>query len=272
MASWDTWRSTAPIAGAVADVRCGVGQWRLWVLLARRDIANRYRRSFIGPLWTTLTTAMFLAGIGIVYSRIFDVGIREYLPYLACGLIVWQLMTAVLNEMSGAFTTSVHFVLNLPGPKSTYLFRVLLSTQLTFLHVLPIWVVVVLVLGVPVGWSTLLFLPGAAIAITSVFMLGSALAFLSARFRDIPMLLSSLLQITFFVTPVMWQSSLLTGDARVLLLINPFVPLVDVMRSPLLGEAPSSTTWIQCLVILMGSSLIAAWTFIASRRRLAFWL
>lgn len=266
------WRSPAPVAGAAFDVRDGMRQWRLWTFLARRDISNRYRRSFVGPLWTTLTTAIFLGAVAVVYSRVFGVGIRDYLPYLACGIIVWQALTSVLNEMAGAYTSSIHFVLNLPGPKSTYLFRVLVRTQLTFLHVLPIWIIVVLVLGVPVGWPTLLFLPGAMIALSTVFLIGTVLACLSARVRDVPVLLSSLLQVTFFVTPVMWESSLLTGDARVILLINPFVPLVDVMRAPLLGQAPSLATWFLCVGLLVLSAMIAAWIFVLSRPRLAFWL
>jgi ABC-type polysaccharide/polyol phosphate export permease len=260
------------LAAAWSDVVAGARRWRVWTFLGWRDIAGRYQRSFIGPLWLTITTAIFLTAIGIVYSRLFGQNVDDYLPYLAAGVIVWLYLTAVLTELATAYTSSIHFVLNLPGPKSVYPYRVLLRNVIVLAHNLPVWVVVAVVFGVPVTPATLLVVPGLLIATASVFFAGVALAVVSAKVRDLPVVLASVLQVLFFVTPVMWSASLLPADAHVVLALNPFVPLLDVVREPLLGQAPDAGTWLGSLFVLGCCVVLGVIVFARYRRRLAFWL
>ena len=72
--------SAGRLRGSATDAFQGLADWRVWTFLGWRDVANRYQRSFIGPLWLTITTAILLAAIGVVYSRLFGQDVSTYLP------------------------------------------------------------------------------------------------------------------------------------------------------------------------------------------------
>ena len=92
-----------------------------------------------------------------------------------------------------------------------------------------------------------------------------------ARFRDIQPIVNSVLQIAFFVTPVIWKPEQL-GPRAVWLPLNPFYDMLEIVRSPLLGHAPSLLVWVAALIysgILCG----LAWMFfLRARGRIAFWI
>jgi lipopolysaccharide transport system permease protein len=264
--------STSQLRDSGEDLLQGLADWRVWTFLSWRDVANRYQRSFIGPLWLTITTAIFLTAIGIIYSQLFNQDVSTYLPYLASGVIAWLAFAALLMEMSSAYTSSIHFVLNLPGPKSVYLFRVLLRNLIVLAHNLPVWIAVALLFHVPLSWATFLVIPGLAIAFGALFFIGAALSIISAKVRDTPVILAALLQVLFFVTPVMWGSELLKDNSRFVLKLNPLVPLLDLVRQPLLGQVPGTESYVAAVLILVLSALIGVITFVFYRRRLAFWL
>ena len=114
--------------------------------------------------------------------------------------------------------------------------------------------------------------PGTALGAIVTSTACAALAVVSAKVRDLPVVLASVLQVLFFVTPVMWSASLLPPDAHVVLALNPFVPLLDVVREPLLGQAPDAGTWFGSLFVLGCCVVVGVWVFARYRRRLAFWL
>jgi lipopolysaccharide transport system permease protein len=92
-----------------------------------------------------------------------------------------------------------------------------------------------------------------------------------ARFRDIGPIVASIMQIAFFLTPVIWQPQQL-GEHAVYLPLNPFFTLIEIVRAPLLGNTPSEVTWLSAL----GYSLLlcaVSWTmFVRARGRIAFWI
>ena len=90
------------LARAVDDLALGVGRWRLPLALARMDIRNRYRGSVLGPFWLTLSTAVMLVSLGFLYSQLFKLELRQYLPYLSVSLITWNVIAGMVNEGSNS--------------------------------------------------------------------------------------------------------------------------------------------------------------------------
>ena len=93
-----------------SDLYRGVRAWPLWLTLAWNDIAMRYRRSTLGPLWMTLSTGILVVSLGLLYSRIFQTDIATYLPYLALGFIVWGFLSTTINESCQAFSESERII------------------------------------------------------------------------------------------------------------------------------------------------------------------
>jgi lipopolysaccharide transport system permease protein len=69
----------------IDDVRGSFVSWRLWVSLGWNDIAKQYRRSFIGPIWIALNTAIFIVGFGYIGAQLFKTDLADYLPYFCAG-------------------------------------------------------------------------------------------------------------------------------------------------------------------------------------------
>src|SRR5665213_4631482 len=81
----------------------GAQRHSLWGTLAWLDIRQRYRRSVIGPFWITISTCAMILGLGLLYAGLFRQRSNVYLPYIAAGLIVWTLTSALIVDSCATF-------------------------------------------------------------------------------------------------------------------------------------------------------------------------
>lgn len=243
------------ITTGASDVLGGFGAWRMWWMLAKNDVIRRYRRSRVGQLWLTLSMAVMIFGMGAVYASLFGTSMADYLPHLGTGLVLWGLIASTITESCSSFTENDSIIRQVALPRFTYLLRTIARNLFVFAHNLIILPVLYLLTGSPVDWHILLFVPGLLLVLANLAWIGYLLAILSARFRDIPQIVASIIQVAFFISPVVFKPSQLRGDHPVLLL-NPFASMLDVMREPLMGRLPSATSY--CILLGM---LAVGWIF-----------
>jgi lipopolysaccharide transport system permease protein len=102
------------------------------------------------------------------------------------------------------------------------------------------------------------------------------MAFITAitcsRFRDVPQLVAAILQLVVFMTPVLWLPESLPRAAQALVHYNPFAQMLDVVRLPLLGQCPTTKTYMVLLVWAAVCCVVAAFLFTSCRRKLIYWL
>lgn len=130
---------------------------------------------------------------------------------------------------------------------------------------------VAILFGIYAGAAALLIIPGLALLILNAVWVGLLLGTLCARFRDIPQIISSIMRIAFFLTPIIWMPEQL-GTRGYLALINPFTYFVELIRSPLLGEIPSLLTWQLAILITVAGWVMALLVFVRFRGRVPYWL
>jgi ABC-type polysaccharide/polyol phosphate export permease len=225
------------VANGAADVLGGFGSWRMWWMLAKNDVIRRYRRSRVGQLWLTLSMAVMILGMGVVYATLFATPMASYLPHLGTGLVLWGLISQTINESCLSFTENENIIRQIALPRFTYLLRTISRNLFVFAHNLIILPVLFVLAGSPINWHTLLFFPGLVMVLANLAWVGYLLAILSARFRDIPQIVASIVQVAFFVSPVIFKPSQLPANHPVVI-FNPFASMLDVMREPLLGNLP----------------------------------
>ena len=92
---------------AIFDLRKGLIMYHLWGRLGWNDILQRYRRSVLGPLWLTISMAVLIGALGLLYAKLFKVDIAEYIPFLAIGFVLWQLISGILLDGCNVFVHSV---------------------------------------------------------------------------------------------------------------------------------------------------------------------
>ena len=265
------WRPVSQGRLALNDLRDGLRAHRVWMLLARMDIRQRYRRSVIGPFWISITMVVWIVAIGPLYSHLLGVGSAEFIPYVAMGIITWGLISGVLLDGAGAFVAAENLVRSVKLPYTVHILRVLHRNFLIFLHNLLAFVPFMLYLKVWPHWSWLAAIPGVALillaALPTAFMLGT----LSARYRDMQQLIASIVQLVFFLTPIFWKASLLK-DRVWLADYNPFHILLEVVRAPVVEGIPPAGVYVRAGVLVVLMYVFAAPFFVRYRRRLAFWV
>ena len=257
---------------AALDVREGFGLWRLFMALGWLDIRLRYRGSLLGPFWLTLSTAVMVASLGVLYSALFKMDLREYIPFLALSMVLWGYVSTVVGEACFCFTQAEGAIRSIRMPYTLHAARTVVRNLLVLAHNVAVILVVYAAFDVWPGWAALWAVPGLALWVVDGLAACLLLGALCARFRDIPPIVGSVMQIAFFITPVIWKPELLQGGQADWLVFNPFYTVLEVVRGPLLGAPASEGVWASALgysVLL----LLAAWTlFCRVRARLAFWV
>jgi lipopolysaccharide transport system permease protein len=256
---------------ALRDLREGWVLARLCWTLSWLDIKLRYRGSVLGPLWLTLSTAVMVGALGFMNSALFSTPIGSYLPFLALSLVLWTFLGSLVSEGCTCFTSSEGMIRSIRMPFTIYGGRVVLRNLLVLAHNVVVIVVVDLALGTWPDGTGLLALP--AFALWCVDGLAICLLFgaFCARFRDIPPIVGSVMQMAFFVSAVIYKPEQL-GPKEWLLPFNPFFSLLEIVRAPLLSQVPDAATYLSALVY---SALIcvASWLlFVRVRGRIAFWV
>lgn len=256
---------------ARADVVAGMLRWRLWGLMGWNDIRQRYRRSLIGPFWLTLSMAVMVGALGFLFSTIFKIELHDYLPFLTLGFLAWAFIAQCVNEGCGTFIEAEGFIKQMPLPYSTFVYRVVWRNLVILAHNCVVYVAVAAIFGLWPGAAALLVVPGLAILVLNAAWLGMLAGALCARFRDVPPIVSSLLQMVFFVTPIIWKPELV--PARTYLVdINPFHHFVELFRAPLLGQVPDTLSWLVCLGVTAVGWTATHLFFRRYRGRIAYWV
>lgn len=242
-----------------------------WMRLGWRDIKSRYRRTVFGPFWIVLNTALSILFLGIIYHSIFHIPLRDFLPYIAAGIIIWNLIAANTAESCSAFISLKFLLQGIPIRQELIIMRLVCRNAIVFFHNLLVLAVVLAFFRVRISLNIFLVIPGMIVILVSQATSGIILAYLCARFRDLSQLVTSLLAIIFLVTPVIWPESLL-GDRQALALYNPLTHFISIIREPLLSRPPSLFSW---GVVMSVSVLLTFLAFLITRRfrrRLIYWL
>ena len=258
---------------AAADIFGALRHLPLVGLLAWQDVKQRYRRSLLGPFWLTISMGVMIGTIFMVFGQIFNVSMHDFLPFLAIGLILWTLLSSVLSEACTAFIGAESIIKQLPLPLFVHVLRMIWRNLLIFLHNLVIVPLLFLVLGKGLGWEALLSILGLLLLVLNLAWIALVLGVLCTRYRDLAQIVGSILQVMFYLTPIMWMPGLLPERAgRYLLALNPLFHWFETVRSPMLGQLPSLHSWLVCGVMAVAGWAVALAFFGRHRARIAYWL
>lgn len=261
----------AAYRSAFKDFADACSAHRLWCYMANSDIKLRYRGSTLGPLWITLTMVIFIGALSVVYSRLFNQQIQQYIPFLTCGILIWTYISSVITESSETFTSSKEFIEGMKMPYFLFILRMIWRNLLVFLHNFVVYVLVVIFFQVKINLYTLLAIPGFILVTGILAALSVIISLLGTRFRDLPPIITAMITVIFFVSPVTWQTKMV-GEGSMIILLNPVSYLLDLIRSPLLGGLPRMTSVYFCLGFLMVLWAIAFWVFSLNSKKIPFWL
>ena len=246
-------------------------RWRLWTSLAVHDIASRYRGSVLGPFWITVTTAAMIGGVGLMYSQLLNTSLHDYIPWLATGIVFWTLFSQMLIEGCDAFVSSGTIIKQTAIPMLSFIGRMITRNLINFAHQALIVVAVLVWFGLWRKANVPLSLVGLALVLVNLSWLALVTGITSARFRDVPQIITALVQIAMFLTPVFWRPETIKAH-RFILDWNPFYHMLEVTRRPLLGEPVKPISYILLIVAAVLGWALAFVIFSRTRRRVVHYL
>ena len=257
---------------ALTDIYDGFKEWRIWLLLAWQDVKLRYRRSTLGPFWITLSMAVTIYTMGLLYGRLFKMDLSQYYPFLAAGILAWSLISSLLTEGASIFVDSEQFIKQMKQPYSVFVFRTVSKCFIVFFHHIIVLIPIVLFFNVKINLYSLFVVLSLAIIWLNGVIYGVILAILGTRFRDIVQLIISLIQVIFFLTPIIWSPSVLPERYQYIVNFNPFAQFMELLRNPLLGSPPSRYTVIFITIVTLLGFFASFMIFSRYRARIAYWL
>ncbi len=256
---------------ALEDLEGGLARWRLAWALARSDITHRYRGSILGPLWLTLSTAVMLGALGLLYAKLFRIDVTDYLPWLTVSLILWNTLNQTVTDATICLTGAEGVIRQMPLPYTVHALRVVIRNAIIAAHNLPLIAVIFFIFGVAPHWTLVLAVPGFILMAVGGFAASLFLGMVCARFRDIPPIIGSLMQVAFFVSAVIWKPDMV-GHWEPLLPLNPVFAVMEAIRAPIMGTTGGFIVWFAA--IAWTAILVAvSWAFfVRFRGRIAFWV
>ena len=261
----------ANVLTALRDLVQGIAAVRIWSMLGWQEVRQRYRRSMLGPFWLTLSTGALIAGMGPLYGRLLNQNINEYFPYLAVSLVVWQFLAALTTESCFSFIAAESYIKNVKLPLTIHVMRMVWRNLIIFAHNLVIVAIVFVVFTPAIGWHLAEIPIAIALIVVNAIWVGLLLGALCARFRDIPQIVSSLVQIALFLTPVFWKMGMLGRNAWAAE-INPYYHFLEILRQPVFGASASVHSWAAVLGITVVGSAVTLLFFARFRARIAYWV
>lgn len=241
--------------------------------LARADIRQRYRRSSLGPFWITISTGVMIACIGIIFGSLFKSPMSEFLPFLSAGLIIWGFISSTVTEATTVFAAAEPIIKQLPIPLTTHVYRMIFRNLYIFFHNILIFPIVLLCIHRPINWEIIWFIPGLFLVILNLTWISIVLGVVCSRFRDLTQIVASILQIFFYITPIIWMPNLLPARTSVMLLDpNPFYHLLAIVREPLMGSSPTALNFALSALFAILGWIFAIVFFNKYRSRIAYWL
>ena len=256
---------------AVDDLRAGICSWRLSQFLAWQDVKQRYRRSTLGPIWLTLSFGIQMLTMGFLSSFLFGTSIAKSLPYVCAGMLLWFLITQMINDGATLFVSTARYITQIKCPLTVFMMQVVWRNVIVATHNAAIYLVVAAILVVVPGPGILLLPLGLVLVMICLSWMALVAAVVSARYRDVPVMIQNILNILFWFTPLMYFPEQL-GRKRFLADYNPFTHMIALVREPLLGGSPTLNDW---LVVLALAVLGWAGTFLffaRFRARIVYWL
>jgi lipopolysaccharide transport system permease protein len=262
---------TRDFEGAAREWWEGTRAAPTWITLAWYDTVLRYRKSILGPLWITLSIGIMLMGMGPLYSLIFGVPLAGYFPYVALGVVFWRFISSTITEGCATVTGAGRYLKQSPFPLSLFTWRMVARHVIHTAHDMLVFIPVALYFGVSPGWHAVAFVPGFLLVVVTLQAAVTVIGIACARFSDFAQIVTSVMQMLMFLTPVFWVPE---GDAarNRVLSYNPLYYLLELLRRPLLGQDIPPELWSRAAALCVVTCVAALVLVAMKRRQLVYWI
>ena len=222
--------------------------WRykdLLLLFIKRDFVAQYKQTVLGPVWNLvqpiLTTAIFV----LLFGRIANIptdGIDQ-IPFYLSGITIWNYFSVCLSNTSNTFVVNAAIFGKVYFPRLVIPLSVVLSNIIRFGIQFFLLLIAIVFFhfykGSPlyIGFSWILIIPVVILMAGLGLGLGIIISSLTTKYRDFTVLMTFIIQLMMYVTPVAYPLSYLAKSKyKTLISLNPMSPVVELFRYAVFGK------------------------------------
>ena len=249
---------------------------QLIAALTARDLKARYRGSILGFFWSLANPLLLLAVYTLVFTKFFPQQVVTPYPlFLFAGILPWTFFAAAVLESTSSISANAGLIKKVMFPAEALPLVVVLSHLVHFVAALPIFIAAILAFAAfgkfHLSWT--IFLAPVLMLLQAIFVAGLAMIVSSASvlFRDLRDIVANLLQLGFFVTPILYLiSGIQSRPIRAMLRVNPMTPFVVSYQDVLFfGRLPNPSDAFLMVMYAAGSLYLGFLVFDRLRDTLA---
>ena len=251
--------------------------WRyreLFIILAWRDIAVRYKQTVVGIAWAIIRPLLTAIIFTVVFSRIAKLPAPGAIPYgllVMAGMLPWQFFSTSLSECSNSLIGNANLISKIYFPRLIVPAGSVITSFVDFLITLALMGLIMIWYGFLPDWRLLLLPAFGLLAFAASFGIGLWLCALNVQYRDFRFIIPFIVQFGLYISPVGFSSSVVPEKLRLLFALNPVVGIIDSFRWSLLrgeGHFPLPTLLISILLSIF-FSFSGTWYFRRMERTFA---
>jgi lipopolysaccharide transport system permease protein len=241
-----------------------------WRALAAGDIRSKYRRTLLGPWWITATNAFTALIMGLVAGRFLGADMKTYLPQFMVSMTIWSFISSSLNESCYVMINAGGMIKAVDMPLLIHIMRMVHRNLIILLHNIAVIPFIWLIYPWHIGFQSLLAPIGLLIVYVSVVSGSMVISMICVRYRDVPPVMASVLQLLFFVSPIIWVPEHIKGG-ELLVALNPVAYLLSVTRDPIMGASLHLMSWAGAIAFAAVASIAMAYVYTRYRSRVVYW-
>ena len=211
----------------------------VFIELVKRDFKKKYKRSFLGVLWSMLAPLFTLLVLNFVFGHFFGRTQEYYTIYLFSGWLIFQYYNEATNGAMNSLMANSSIFSKVKVPKYLFLFSRVASSSINFFLTLVIYFIFVLAYGLPITWKFITLLFPIACMFLLILGIGLILSALFVFFRDVQYLYGVFTTALMYATPIFYTTDIM-GDKAWIFYLNPLYYYVTYFRSVVIdGVIPS---------------------------------
>lgn len=246
-----------------------------WLSLVRCDLQTRYRRSVLGMGWSLLHPLAMTTVLCVVFHGAINLPWREYAPLLLTGLSFWAFLTNASMQGCLCFFSAEAYIRQYPTPMAVFPLRVVLGAGFHFLLATGVVIAMIAAFkGIAAPIALLSLVPTLLLMFLFGWAIATILGCFCVHFPDLQHITEVLLQMLFYITPVLYPARMLLDNGLAWVLhFNPLVTFLTLLRDPLLdGVVPTPMTYLKGFFVVAIFAAVASVVLAKSQRRLVYYL
>lgn len=206
--------------------------------LAKRELTVRYKQSFLGFVWVIINPFMQMLIMSFVFSYVFKFNMPgvPYPIFMYAGLLPWIFFTGCINSSMSALVDGAGLIKKIYFPREILIIATILAKSFDFALSLIVFFLLMWFYQIPITWHIIFFIPIFIIQTLLIFGLGMILSVLNLFYRDIQYLVTLMLTLLFYLTPVLYQTESFPEKFRWIFKFNPMSVFINAYRQILLAH------------------------------------